>query len=298
MVRRVRRAAGIRRVGHAGTLDPNATGVLPVALGEATRLVDELMDARKRYLAEVVFGVATDSYDIDGQVTEEHDASALTREAVEAALAPFRGEIMQRPPAFSAVKRAGVTAYSAARRGEPLDLEKRPVTIYGVEVVSWDTSAPARPRAVLDVRCGRGFYVRSLAHDAGQALGVGAHLAELRRTQVGPFLAEEATPLEAAVRLLEAGETDRLVHAPDIVLEGWPAVVLDAREAARVRQGMDVLVVPEPGHHGPAAAVRARCYGPEGELIALLEPASGPGLWHPFRVFPPETASQPVSRAR
>ncbi|GMU41098.1 MAG: tRNA pseudouridine synthase B [Chloroflexota bacterium] len=298
MVRRVRRAAGIRRVGHAGTLDPNATGVLPVALGEATRLVDELMDARKRYLAEVVFGVATDSYDVDGQVTEEHDASGVTREAVEAALAPFHGEIMQRPPAFSAVKRAGVTAYSAARRGEPLDLEERPVTIYGVEVVSWDASDPSRPRAVLDVRCGRGFYVRSLAHDAGQTLGVGAHLAELRRTQVGPFLADEATPLDEAVRLLEAGEAAGLVQPPDIVLGGWPAVTLEAREAARVRQGMDVLIVPGAAPADPATASRMRCYGPDGDLIALLEPATGLGLWHPFRVFPPETQSQPVSRPR
>ncbi|MEX2032924.1 MAG: pseudouridine synthase, partial [Dehalococcoidia bacterium] len=111
VVRRIRRAANTRKVGHAGTLDPNATGVLPIALGEATRLIEELVDARKRYTAEVIFGAATDTYDIDGQVTEEHDASGLTEAALRAALAPYDGEVMQRPPAYSAVKREGVTAY-------------------------------------------------------------------------------------------------------------------------------------------------------------------------------------------
>ncbi|MDA0270087.1 MAG: tRNA pseudouridine(55) synthase TruB [Chloroflexi bacterium] len=298
VIRRIRRASGIRKVGHAGTLDPNATGVLPVAIGEATRLVDELMDARKRYLAEVVFGVATDSYDIDGQVTEEHDASTLTIEAVRDALAPYDGVIMQRPPAFSAVKRAGVAAYTAARKGEPLDLEERPVTIYGVEVDSWDASAPSRPRIVLDVRCGRGFYVRSLAHDLGQTLGVGAHLAELRRTQVGPFTADESTPLETAVALLAAGETDRLVHAPDVVLAGWPAVLIGEREVARIRQGMDITALPRVDYVRGEQGPRARCYGPDGALIALLEPGLAVGTWHPFRVFPAETQSQPTPQGR
>ncbi|MEX1022218.1 MAG: pseudouridine synthase, partial [Dehalococcoidia bacterium] len=110
VVRRIRRAAQTRKVGHAGTLDPNATGVLPIALGEATRLIEELVDARKRYEAEIVFGAATDTYDIDGAVTEEHDASAVDEAALRAALAPYAGEVMQRPPAYSAVKREGVTA--------------------------------------------------------------------------------------------------------------------------------------------------------------------------------------------
>ncbi len=292
MVRRIRRAANTRKVGHAGTLDPNATGVLPVAIGEATRLIDEFTGARKRYLAEVVFGVATDTYDVEGQPTEEHDASTLAREAAEAALTPFEGEIMQRPPAYSAVKRDGVAAYTAARRGEPLDLEERPVTVYGIEVVSWDTTTPARPRLTLDVRCGRGFYVRSLAHDLGQALGVGAHLDALRRTQVGPFLVEDATPLDAAVALLQAGETERLLHAPDLVLADWPAIVLDARQVARVRQGMDVTALPRQGYVRSEERPLARCYGPSGDLIALLEPGLAAGTWHPFRVFPVDTQSQ------
>jgi len=288
VVRRIRRAAGIRKVGHAGTLDPNATGVLPVAIGEATRLVDELVDASKRYEATVVFGEATDTYDIEGTVTEAHDASHLTEAAVRAALPRYVGDLMQRPPAYSAVKREGVTAYKAARAGNPLDLEERPVVVHGIEVLSFETTNPSRPVLRLDVRCGKGFYVRSLAHDLGQDLGVGAHLGALRRTQVGPFVAADATPLDAAVRLLEAREFARLVHAPDIVLQKWPALLVGPEEVARLRRGIDISFLPRRDYVRPqegAQGLRARCYGPDGQLLALVEPGLGVGSWHPFRVF-------------
>lgn len=291
VVRRVRRAANTRKVGHAGTLDPNATGVLPIALGEATRLIEELVDARKRYRAEVILGAATDTYDVDGAVTESHDASAVDEAALRAALAPYDGEIMQRPPAYSAVKREGVTAYRAARSGKPLDLEERPVTVYGIELLEFDASDPARPRAILDVRCGKGFYVRSLAHDVGLALGVGGHLGNLRRTQVGPFLAEDATPMDTAVRLLEAGEYERLVHAPDLVLSSWPALVLGQDEVSRVRRGMDIVSLPRRDYVRGSQRPQARAYGPDGDLVALLEPGRAVGTWHPFRVFPPDSGA-------
>lgn len=298
VVRRIRRAAGTRKVGHAGTLDPNATGVLPVALGDATRLIDELVGARKRYRAEVIFGTATDTYDGEGEVTARHDASAVDEVALREALAPFHEEIMQRPPAYSAVKRAGEPAYKAARRGEALELEPRPVTVHAVEVLEFDRSRAEAPRAILDVQCGKGFYVRSLAHDVGQALGVGAHLGALRRTRVGPFLVEDATPLDDAVRLLEAGEPDRLVHALDLVLADWPAVLLGDIEIARVRQGIDISILPMSTSTGPFHASHVRAYGPSGELVALLEPGRAPGTWHPFRVFAVETQSHPESGSR
>ena len=302
VVRRVRRAAGIRKVGHAGTLDPNATGVLPVALGEATRLVDELVDASKRYEATIVFGEATDTYDVEGAVTEEHDASHLEEGAIRDALLPFVGELMQRPPAYSAVKREGVAAYKAARAGNPLELEARPVVVHAIDVLSFDRARAERPVLRLDVRCGKGFYVRSLAHDLGQALGVGAHLGALRRTQVGPFVIADATPLDAVVRLLEAREYDRVVHAPDIVLDRWPALLVGRDEVARLRQGIDIVALPrrdyrapdatpegfEGASDGPSWAGRARCYGPDGDLVALVERGRAVGSWHPFRVFKPD----------
>lgn len=295
VVRRIRRAAGGRKVGHAGTLDPNATGVLPIAIGEATRLVDELVDSGKRYLAEVIFGSTTDTYDLEGTVTSASDASGVDEAAVRAALAPYQGQVMQRPPAYSAVKRDGVAAYRAARRGEPLELEERPVTVYGIEVVEFDRSNAAAPRVILDIRCGKGFYVRSLAHDVGQALGCGAHLGALRRTQVGLFVIEDATPLDTAVRLLEAGAYETLVHAPDMVLTDWPAIILGRDAATRIRQGMDVLALPREGYQRPAedaSGGSARGYDGAGELLALLQPGTVPGTWHPYRVFPPETRSQ------
>ncbi|MGE3857039.1 MAG: tRNA pseudouridine(55) synthase TruB, partial [Dehalococcoidia bacterium] len=198
VVRQVRRAARMKRVGHAGTLDPLATGVLPVAVGDATRLVDELMGARKRYRAEVLLGVETDTYDIEGAVVEERDASAVTAEDVRGALGAFTGEIMQTPPAYSAIKRGGEPAYRAARRGDAVALEARPVVAYGIEVL--DLAQEGRvTRVTLDVRCGQGFYVRSLAHDLGAALETGGTIAALRRTQGGPVLGEDATPLDRAV---------------------------------------------------------------------------------------------------
>lgn len=292
VVRRIRRAARTKKVGHAGTLDPNATGVLPIAVGEATRLVDELVGARKRYAAEILFGVETDTYDPEGDVVDERDASALDEPRVREALAGFLGEQMQIPPAYSAVKRAGVPAYRAARRGDPLTLDARPVTVYALDVLAFDHSHPARPVLHLDVQCGKGFYVRSLAHDLGALLGAGAHLAGLRRTQVGPFLVADAIPLDEAVARLQADEGTSIVLPPDAVLGDWPAVTLTAEQTVRTRQGLDVSLAAS-GYVASLGQRRARAYTPDGTLIALLEPSSVLGAWHPYRVFPAEPTASP-----
>ncbi len=281
VVRVVRRAAGIRRVGHAGTLDRPATGVLPLALGTATRLIDTLMDAHKRYRARVVLGVETDTYDAVGDVQGRRDASGVTREAIDAALASYRGELMQTPPAFSAVKLSGERAYRIARRGERPDLEPRPVTVYDLNVLEF-----AAPELEIEVECGKGFYMRSLAHDLGEALGVGGHLGNLCRTAVGPFRIEDAVSLDDAVLRLEAGATDDLVHAPDAVLNDRPAVILGRRSVALVRQGRDVRPRPRADGTPARVGIQARGYGADGRLVALLECGPIPGVWHPYRVFP------------
>ena len=290
VVRQVRRAAGIRKVGHAGTLDPAATVVLPVAIGDATKLIEELVDAPKRYRGTVRFGIATDTYDGDGTATSEIDASGVTRESIEDELAAFQGEIQQTPPAYSAVKRDGVPAYKAARRGEPLELDPRPVTIYELILGELDTSKPARPSIEVDIRCSRGFYVRSLAHDLGAALGVGAHLERLYRTAVGEFKLENAVPLDRVCELFEAGETDDLLHAMDSVLTKWPAVIVGQRDLGELRQGRDIIAMPRREYVAPprreSKPSRARCYGPGGNLVALLEQGLVVGVWHPYRVIP------------
>ncbi|MCY3656932.1 MAG: tRNA pseudouridine(55) synthase TruB [Chloroflexi bacterium] len=281
VVRAIRRASGVRKVGHAGTLDRPATGVLPVAIGNATRLIDSLMEARKRYRATVTLGVETDTYDATGEVRETRDAGGVTIDDIEAALPAFRGDFMQTPPAFSAVKLDGERAHRAARRGEQPQLEPRPAHVYALDVL--DVSLP---NFEIEVECGKGFYMRSLAHDLGQALGVGAHLAELRRTAVGPFAAADATPLDDAVRMLEATAVEDLVHAPDAVLSDWPAVILNKRSVALARQGRDTRPPQQPGAPPAHVGVRARGYGPDGRLVALLECGPIPSVWHPYRVFP------------
>ena len=281
VVRAIRRASGIRKVGHAGTLDRPATGVLPVAIGNATRLIDSLMEARKRYRATVALGVETDTYDAAGEVRATRDASGVTPADIEAALPAFRGEFMQTPPAFSAVKLDGERAHRAARRGEQPKLEPRPAHVHALDVIDMSP-----PHVEIEVECGKGFYMRSLAHDLGQALGVGAHLAGLRRTAVGPFAEDDAVPLDDAVALLEAEAVEDLVHAPDAVLADWPAVILNKRSVALARQGRDTRPPPSPGAPPARVGVKARGYGPDGRLVALMECGPIPSVWHPYRVFP------------
>ena len=280
VVRVVRRAAGIRRVGHAGTLDRPATGVLPIALGPSTRLIDSLMDARKRYRASVTLGVETDTYDAAGEVQESCDASGVTCSEVEDALDAFRGELLQTPPAFSAVKIEGERAWRAARRGEQPQLEPRAVTVYELTL-----NACEPPELEIEVECSKGFYMRSLAHDLGEALGVGGHLASLSRTAVGPFRLADAVTLDDAVLMLEGGLSEELVHAPDAVLHDWPAVILGKRSIALARQGRDVRPRPVDGRPPARVGVKARGYGAHGRLVALLECGPIPGVWHPYRVF-------------
>lgn len=191
----VRRLAATKRVGHGGTLDPFAGGVLPVFLGQATRFVEYHLADRKRYRATVCFGATSTTDDLEGALTRCSGAGP-TREAVEAALAGFRGEIEQRPPAYSAIKVAGRRAYALARAGESVELPPRAVTIHALDLVSWDEADPAEPVAVVDVECSAGTYVRSLARDLGAAVGNAAYLGALTRTASGPFTLEAAHDLE------------------------------------------------------------------------------------------------------
>jgi tRNA pseudouridine55 synthase len=200
----VRRLSATKRVGHGGTLDPFASGVLPVFLGKATRLVEYHLGDRKRYRATVCFGASSSTDDLEGALTPV-DAPAPTRERVEAALDGFRGEIEQTPPAYSAIKVAGRRAYALARAGHTVDLAPRSVTIHSIAIAEWDGSTPAEPVAIVDVECSAGTYVRSLARDLGVAVGSAAYLGALVRTASGPFALEDAAALDAVRAAAEAG---------------------------------------------------------------------------------------------
>ena len=196
VVAQVRRLIGVKRVGHAGTLDPLATGVLLVCVGQATRVSEYLMRSRKRYRATLHLGIETDTHDADGSEVSRQDTVKVTRAAFEEALVPLRGSIEQKPPMYSALKRNGQPLHRLARRGELIDLEARPVHIFDLRVARWDDTMP-----VLDVVCSPGTYVRALARDLGRSLGCGAHIASLVRTASGQFGVGNSRPYLTSSKL-------------------------------------------------------------------------------------------------
>jgi len=195
----IRRKFGIKKVGHCGTLDPNATGLLIIVLGRGTKLSEKLMGDDKVYEGAVKFGVATDSYDADGEVLETKPVPTLTLEQLNEAAATFVGDLMQTPPMVSAVKKDGVPLYKLARKGVEVEREPRLVHIYNFRFTNYEA-----PLGQFRIACTKGTYVRSLAHELGRKLGCGAHLATLRRVASGKFEVTEATPLDAVLKLTTA----------------------------------------------------------------------------------------------
>jgi tRNA pseudouridine55 synthase len=255
VVARVRRLAGTKRVGHAGTLDPMATGVLVLGVGKATRLLGHLTLHEKAYDATIAFGATTSTDDAEGEVVSRHDISGLTDEAVRNAAAAFAGEIEQVPPAVSAISVDGVRSYARARRGETVVLAARRVTVTAFEVLRLgDGTADVR------VRCSAGTYVRALARDLGAALGVGAHLTALRRTASGPY----ALPAPSLDDLDRDGVAAHLVPLAEAARAAFPVLTVDDETARLVATGVRVGVAE------PPAAPFAVCDG-RGDLLALAE---------------------------
>ena len=268
----VRRLAATKRVGHGGTLDPFASGVLPVFLGRGTRVVEFHLGDRKAYRATVCFGASSTTDDLEGELTPG-PGPAPTRDQVVAALPGFTGPISQRPPAYSAIKVGGRRAYAMARAGETVTLAERDVTIHALSLVSWDDSEPDRPIAVLDVECSAGTYIRALARDLGERLDTGAYLGALRRTASGPFGESDTIPLET-VRAAAAngpGPLIELLRPIDTGLERFPELALTADETEAVARGQ--FIRPAAGFE--AGAERYRLRTPDGTLAALAIEAPG-----------------------
>ncbi len=272
VVARVRRLTGERRVGHAGTLDPAATGVLPVCVGEATKVVEYLSAHGKVYLAAVLLGTTTDTDDLDGWVIEEGDTSNISPGAVRAELPQFVGEITQIPPAYSAIHIGGQRAYALARAGKAVTVPARQVMIHHLALVAW-----AAPVAWLVVDCGAGTYIRALARDLGRALGCGATLARLIRLRSGPFRLCEAWSLDelAALPDLRAAWPQVAVH-PDAALADWPALLLDDPAARDWSQGK---LLPDSGARD---GMMVRAYDAAGEWRGIGVGADG--AWRPKKV--------------
>ena len=258
VVRRLRDISGARRVGHAGTLDPLATGVLPVLFESATRLADFAHRLPKEYVADVHLGFRTVTDDAEGEPEPVADPSALGEADVAGALGRFVGRITQEPPAYSAVKVAGERSYARARRGEESRPAAREVEIRSADLVEFRGGDRAVAR--VKVVCGAGTYLRSLARDLGEALGVGAYLGDLVRSGYGPLRIEDAVPLDA---FESAADVERHLLPPELVLPEMERVRLTVEQEAMVRQGRSVRVLPEPGL-GPL-----RAHDLTGRLVAL-----------------------------
>ena len=278
VVAHVRRLSGERRGGHAGTLDPDATGVLVVCLGKATRLVEYLADVRKAYRAEVEFGTATDTYDASGQVVERGDASGLERHDIEDAAAAFVGKINQVPPAYSALKHRGVPLYRWARAGVEVPIQPRQVEFFRIDVVEWKS-----PVAVLEVECGKGAYIRSLAHDLGCRLQCGAHMRNLVRSQSGPFHIANAAGMEQVEDAFKNGEWAKLILPMDSAVAHLPRVTIGGEVERAVLNGRAIAGEWE---EGPTSGL-CRAYGARGEFIAILARDEEQGCWRPRKVFFP-----------
>jgi tRNA pseudouridine55 synthase len=273
----VRRLYDARKAGHAGTLDPLATGVLPIAFGEATKTMPYAVDGTKHYRFTVRWGAATNTDDAEGE-TVATSGLRPAREAIEALLPSFTGEILQTPPAFSAIKVDGARAYDLAREGEVVELESRPVRIERLTLIE----APDADTATFEARCGKGTYVRALARDMGKVMGCLGHLIALRRTRVSPFEEEQAVSLASLQAAAEEGGDDALMHLLlpiEAALQDLAELSVGQNDAARLLRGQSVLIR---GRDAPSGggATYATC---KGNLIAVGRIEKGE--LHPVRVF-------------
>ena len=247
-----------RKAGHTGTLDPFATGMLPICLGEASKTAAFMLDSEKTYEARARTGIATETGDIEGEVVREEDIPELDAKKIEKAMAAFRGTIEQVPPMYSALKHKGQPLYKLAREGKTVERAPRTVTIHELECLAWEA-----PDLVFRARCSKGTYIRTLAEDLAKTLGSCAHLRALRRTEVSPFSKTGMVTLEDLEARVEAGDPESLLLPVDAGLEAWPVVELDEASATRFIHGNPVEVDEEDGP--------ARVYGPTGLLLGLGE---------------------------
>jgi len=276
VVNKMRRLAGTRRVGHLGTLDPGATGVLPLVVGRATRLAQFYARSSKVYEGTIHFGYSTHSYDADGERTSPETGVTLDRAALETILDRFRGEFAQIPPPVSAKKIGGKKAYEFARKQQAVELKPVDVNVYALDVIGIEGC-----QAAVRVHCSAGTYLRSIAHEAGQALGCGAFLKNLRRTTAGDFQIAQARTLEELAALAEQGRVEEALIPAAQLLPEFPAEIVDAVTAGQIRNGRDFRISPFQTRASPRYV---KAVSPQGDLVAIGE-ARLPNLYHPVLVL-------------
>lgn len=279
----VRRAVRVKRVGHAGTLDPLASGVLLVCIGQATRIVEYLVDWPKSYRATAVFGAETDTEDSTGAVIAEADASNITRQSLERVLPGFLGKLMQIPPMASAVHHEGKRLYEFARAGKVVEREAREVEVYAIRLI--DFTPGDRPTAVLEIDCSKGTYIRTLCADIGRALGCGGHMSALVRTAIGRFRVDDAVAPDEVESLESQGRLAGILHSIDDVLGDMPAAELNEQQADKVAHGTEVPAVQIATLPPIGSPIRLR--GPDERLlgIGIVRIRDGVPMLKPDKMF-------------
>jgi tRNA pseudouridine55 synthase len=275
IVDRVRTLTGIRRVGHAGTLDPLATGVLLVCIGRATRVAEYLAAGKKTYRARLLLGVATDTFDAEGEVIAEEEVS-VERSELERALASLRGTVEQLPPMYSALKHRGEPLHRLARRGETVERNKREIQVYALDLKEWDP-----PECTLELTCSPGTYVRVLAHDLGLRLGCGAHLTALTRLASGAFHLSQSISLDQLTRAAAEQRWEELLLPIDAAVSHLPMLTFSKDGAHRICSGQGAAGAPPAGDPNTLA----RAYGPDGTFLAIVAFQPDSATWKPRKVF-------------
>jgi tRNA pseudouridine55 synthase len=278
VVAKVRHTCGERRVGHGGTLDLEAAGVLPVFIGKATRAADYLLELCKIYRARVMLGVTTDTFDAAGAVTQTSDPSSITPDDVRQALLSFSGEIMQIPPMYSALKHQGQPLYKLAREGISVECDSRPVTVYRIELLDY-----CAPSFEIEVECSRGTYIRSLANDLGKLLGCGAHLNSLSRTKYGPFELADALPLDIIEASFKKNTWQGILHPIDSILQHLPAIIISEENEKIIRNGGAINKSEDLVSNG--SELRYRAYDKNGVFFAIVRLDAETGLIKAEKVF-------------
>jgi len=282
VVARVRKLSAVKKVGHAGTLDPLATGVLLVCLSQATRVSEYLMELPKTYRGSVRLGVATDTFDATGATTFEGDAGAVDETKLKAALETLERREEQTPPRYSAIKVGGTPAYRLARAGRPVSLRPRKANIEWIDLLSFEP-----PLVELEIRCGKGTYIRTLADDLGRLLGCGAHLAALRRTAVGLFNVDDAFSINRLETAFKDGSWQELLLPLDYGLGHFPAVYLEMEAEKDIRHGCALEMESPPFQRLQDAqdGQRCRAYAEDGSFVGILRYDGESHRWKPQKVF-------------
>ncbi len=275
-LRRAKHITGQRKkVGHAGTIDPLAEGVLPICFGQATRLMERVVSGRKRYRMTVRLGATSTTYDAEGDIDETGDPQGLTRSDIAAALVPFVGRIDQVPPMYSALKVNGQRLYDLARSGQEIQRDPRTVMVYAIRIDRIEL-----PELQLTIDCGKGTYLRSIAHDLGQSLDCGGYITKLARLSCGQFTANDGITLETLADAAANGDWTTHLHPIDWVLQDHAPMIVPHKDERAIRHGQAIRAEP-----GPAPYEVKRAYTVRGVFLALLQFQSETGCWQPIRVF-------------